>query len=167
MSRRTQIIDFLVTELKRINKQQDARTVPVRNGYTYKTNVFNNVFRRQKYLNEINDFPTICVRATGEDRLELGAGVRFGTFGFEIRAYVKNEAIIETEEDLADDIEFVLENLKPFLIKGAIILFDELYNFEGWDVGEYKALTEVFDEKDYSFVSFSTDTAQAAIKILN
>lgn len=111
MSRRTQIIDFLVTELKRINKQQDARTVPVRNGYTYKTNVFNNVFRRQKYLNEINDFPTICVRATGEDRLELGAGIRFGTFGFEIRAYVKNEAIIETEEDLADDIEFVLENL--------------------------------------------------------
>jgi len=111
MSRRTQIIDFLVTELKRINKQQDARTVPVRNGYTYKTNVFNNVFRRQKYLNEINDFPTICVKATGEDRLELGAGVRFGTFGFEIRAYVKDEAIIETEEDLADDIEFVLENL--------------------------------------------------------
>ena len=111
MSRRTQIIDFLVTELKRINGQQDARTVPVRNGYTYKTNVFNNVFRRQKYLNEINDFPTICVRAVGEDRLEIGADVRFGTFGFEIRAYVKDEAIIETEEDLADDIEFVLENL--------------------------------------------------------
>ncbi len=111
MSRRTQIIDFLVTELKRINGQQDSRTVPVRNGYTYKTNVFNNVFRRQKYLNEINDFPTLCIRATGEDRLELGAGVRFGTFGFEIRGYVKEEETIETEEDLADDIEFVLENL--------------------------------------------------------
>lgn len=111
MSRRTQIIDFLVTELKRINKQQDARTVPVRNGYTYKTNVFNNVFRRMKYLNEINDFPTLCVTATGEDRIEIGAGVRFGTFGFEIRAYIKDEATIETEEDLADDIEFVLENL--------------------------------------------------------
>tara|TARA_B100000214_G_scaffold346533_1_gene297213 strand:+ start:253 stop:693 length:441 start_codon:yes stop_codon:yes gene_type:complete len=100
-----------VTELKRINGQQDSRTVPVRNGYTYKTNVFNNVFRRQKYLNEINDFPTLCIRATGEDRLELGAGVRFGTFGFEIRGYVKEEETIETEEDLADDIEFVLENL--------------------------------------------------------
>lgn len=111
MSRRTQIIDFLVTELKRINGQQDARTVPVRNGYTYKTNVFNNVFRRMKFLNEINDFPTLCVTAAGEDRLEIGAGVRFGTFGFEIRAYIKDEATIETEEDLADDIEFVLENL--------------------------------------------------------
>ncbi len=111
MSRRTQIIDFLVTELKRINGQQDARTAPVRNGYTYKTNVFNNVFRRMKFLNEINDFPTLCVTATGEDRINIGAGVRFGTFGFEIRAYIKNEATIETEEDLADDIEFVLENL--------------------------------------------------------
>ena len=62
---------------------------------------------------------------------------------------------------------FVLETIKPNLINGAIILFDELYNFEGWDVGEYKALTEVFDEKDYKFISFSTDTAQAAIKIIN
>jgi len=111
MSRRTQIIDFLVTELKRINGQQDSRTVPVRNGYTYKINVFNNVFRRMKYLNEINDFPTLCVIATGEDRTDIGAGTRFGTFGFEIRGYVKDEATIETEEDLADDIEFVLENL--------------------------------------------------------
>ena len=109
MSRRTQIIDFLVTELKRINGQQDARTVPVRNGYTYKTNVFNNVFRRQKYLNEINDFPTLCVTAAGEDRIEIGAGVRFGTFGFEIRGYVKDEDTIEVEEDLADDIEYVLQ----------------------------------------------------------
>ena len=74
---------------------------------------------------------------------------------------------VHMDIDTYESSKFVLENIKPFLIKGAIILFDELYNFEGWDVGEYKALTEVFDEKDYSFVSFSTDTAQAAIKILN
>tara|TARA_B100001778_G_C18173559_1_gene443670 strand:- start:103 stop:582 length:480 start_codon:yes stop_codon:yes gene_type:complete len=111
MSRRTQILDFLVTELKRINGAQDSRTLLVRNGYTYKTNVFNNVFRRMKFLNEINDFPTLCVTATGEDRLQIGADVRFGTFGFEIRGYIKNEDTIETEEDLVDDIEFVLESL--------------------------------------------------------
>ena len=76
-------------------------------------------------------------------------------------------AVVHMDIDTYESSTFVLENIKPFLVKGAIILFDELYNFEGWDVGEYKALTEVFDEKDYSFVSFSTDTAQAAIKILN
>ena len=74
---------------------------------------------------------------------------------------------VHMDIDTYESSKFVLENIKPFLIKGAIILFDELYNFEGWDVGEYKALTEIFDEKDYSFVSFSTDTSQAAVKILN
>ena len=74
---------------------------------------------------------------------------------------------VHMDIDTYESSKFVLEKIKPFLIKGSIILFDELYNFEGWDVGEYKALTEVFDEKDYSFVSFSTDTSQATIKILN
>ena len=69
--------------------------------------------------------------------------------------------------DTYESSKFILEKIKPNLIKGAIILFDELYNFDGWDVGEYKALTEVFEEKEYKFISFSTDTAQAAIKILN
>ena len=44
MSRRTQIIDFVVTELKRINGNTDSRSAPTRSGYEYKTNVFNNVF---------------------------------------------------------------------------------------------------------------------------
>ena len=74
---------------------------------------------------------------------------------------------VHMDIDTYESSKFVLEKIKPFLIKGSIILFDELYNFEGWDVGEYKALTEVFDQKDYSFVSFSKDTSQAAIKILN
>ena len=109
-SRRKRIIDFLVSELKFIDGEEDGRNIGVvRSGYTYKTNVFNNVFRRMKFLNEINDFPTLCVTAAGEDRIEIGAGVRFGTFGFEIRGYVKDEDTIEVEEDLADDIEYVLQ----------------------------------------------------------
>ena len=109
-SRRKRIIDFLVSELKFIDGEEDGRNIGVvRSGYTYKTNVFNNVFRRMKFLNEINDFPTLCVTAAGEDRIEIGAGGRFGTFGFEIRGYVKDEDTIEVEEDLADDIEYVLQ----------------------------------------------------------
>ena len=49
--------------------------------------------------------------------------------------------------DTYETTKFVLETIKPHLINGAIILFDELYNFEGWDVGEYKALTEVLIKK--------------------
>ena len=112
MSRRTQIIDFVVTELKRINGVVDSRTAPLRSNYTYKTNVFNNVFRRMKYLNEINDFPTLCVTSGGEDRIEVGAGVRFGTMSFNIRGYIKStDSSLDEAENLSDDIEFVINTL--------------------------------------------------------
>ena len=56
-SRRKRIIDTLVDELQRIDGEADGRAefnyITNRNGYTYKTNVFNNVFRSMKYLNEI------------------------------------------------------------------------------------------------------------------
>ena len=53
------------------------------------------------------------------------------------------------------------------MVKGALILFDEHYNFEGWAVGEYKALAEVFKENEYKFEAFAYDGQQALIKILN
>ena len=68
--------------------------------------------------------------------------------------------------DTYESSKFILETIKPNLVKGAIILFDELYNFEGWDVGEYKALREVFNDNEYKFLSFATDSSQAVIKIL-
>ena len=48
--------------------------------------------------------------------------------------------------------------------KGSIIVFDELYNYPGWSVGEYKALTEVFDEKEYEFLVFSVDDSPVVIQ---
>ena len=62
--------------------------------------------------------------------------------------------------------KYILENVKPFILKGTIILFDELYNIPGWDVGEYKALTEVFNENEYKFIAFSKYGRQVAIKLL-
>ena len=112
MSRRTQIIDFVVTELKKINGAVDSRTAPIRSGYTYKTNVFNNVFRRMKYINEINDFPTLCVTSGGEDRVEIGAGIRFGTITIDIRGYIKStDNSLDEAENLGDDIEFIINTL--------------------------------------------------------
>lgn len=68
--------------------------------------------------------------------------------------------------DTYETTKFVLNKIKPYLIKNCIILFDELYNFPGWDVGEYKALTETFNESEYKFIAFSSDGLQAVIKII-
>ena len=66
--------------------------------------------------------------------------------------------------DTYDSTKFVLSKIKKNLSKNAIILFDELYNFSGWDVGEYKALQEIFDENDYKFLAFSKDDVKKVIE---
>ena len=73
---------------------------------------------------------------------------------------------VHMDVDTYESSKFVLESIKPNLVKGSVILFDELYNFEGWDVGEYKALREVFNDDEYKFLAFSQDSAQVVIKIL-
>jgi hypothetical protein len=62
--------------------------------------------------------------------------------------------------------KFILENTKKYLSKNSIVVFDELYNFPGWDVGEYKALTETFATNEYEFIGFALKGEQAVIQIV-
>ena len=84
--------------------------------------------------------------------------------------FIKNNEkkinFIHMDMDTYKTSKFILEQTKPYLTKGCIILFDQLFNFHGWDIGEYKALTETFDENEYSFLSFSINGQQAVIQIL-
>ena len=73
---------------------------------------------------------------------------------------------IHIDVDTYETTKFILEKIKPFLANRAIIIFDELYNFPGWDVGEYKALNEVFNENEYKFLSFAKNGQQAVIQLI-
>lgn len=68
--------------------------------------------------------------------------------------------------DTYESTLFVLQKIKPHLTKGSILLFDELYNFPGWSVGEYKALTESFNTKEYKIIAFAKDGWSVAIEII-
>jgi len=70
------------------------------------------------------------------------------------------------DTDTYETAKFILENTKKYLSKNSIIVFDELYNFPGWDVGEYKALTEVFSDNEYKFLGFALKGEQVVIQIL-
>ena len=111
MSRRTEIIDFLVSELKRINKTTDSRVGLLRSPYTYKSDVGENVFRNFKYMNEINDFPAITMSILDENREAIGADVHFGTVELTLRGYVKSENALDACDDLADDMEYVIDGV--------------------------------------------------------
>ena len=72
---------------------------------------------------------------------------------------------IHLDMDTYNSTKFTLEKLKPYLVKNAIILFDELYNYVGWEDGEYKALREVFKDDEFEYRAFTIHTDKCAIQI--
>ena len=107
LSRRKEITELLVSELKKINGSVSTFD----SSYTYNFNIFNNAIRRMKFLDEINDFPTICVNAGEESRIYDTLGLTTGELNLTIRSYVKAENPITTAENLADDIEHIVYHL--------------------------------------------------------
>ena len=72
---------------------------------------------------------------------------------------------VHLDMDTYSPTKFTLEKLKPYLVKDAIILFDELYNYVGWEHGEYKALKEVFKEDEFEYKAFAMNSVRCAIQI--
>ena len=67
--------------------------------------------------------------------------------------------------DTYSPTKFTLEKIKPYLVKDAILVFDELFNFIGWENGEYKALNEVFKESEFVYRAFRVNAEQSVIQI--
>ena len=68
-------------------------------------------------------------------------------------------------EPIVGWVEDTLERLKPYLVKNAIILFDELYNYDGWESREYKALKEILNENEFEYKSFNLLGCQSMIRL--
>ena len=73
---------------------------------------------------------------------------------------------VHMDMDTYETSKFILKKIKPYLIKNSIIIFDELYDYPGWKEGEYKALTECFEENEYKFLAFCKNGDQAVIQII-
>ena len=78
----------------------------------------------------------------------------------------KNVSIkfIHIDTDTYESTDYIFKKVKPYLQNNCIILFDELYNYAGWSMGEYKALIENFKEEEYDFFAFGLVGKQAAIR---
>ena len=83
-SRRSDIIDLLVTELKKI----DGGTSDFDSSYTFNTDLSNNVERKIKFLDEVNDFPSLYIAAGTEIRDFNSQNWTNATLDATIRAYV-------------------------------------------------------------------------------
>lgn len=60
----------------------------------------------------------------------------------------------------------VLRLLRPRLVPGSVIVFDELMGYSMWQQGEYRAWSEFVEEAQVSYRYFATTGVQAGIEIL-
>lgn len=114
-NRRSEIIDLLTTELKNIN----GGTSTYNAAYTYNVDLFNNVFRGVKFLDEVNDFPALYLAAGAENRSFESLSLTVATLDVTIRAYVYGEDNSQSlADDLLNDIEHVIYSLGDYPDKG-------------------------------------------------
>jgi len=128
-SRRTEIIDFIVAQLKEI----DGETSDFNSSYTYTQNVFSNVYRRIKFLDEVNDFPALYVSAGTELRDFNSKSLTVATLDATIRAYVFGEDNSQSlVDDITQDIEHVIYSIGDNPNKGILdITIDSITSDEG------------------------------------
>lgn len=100
-TQRKKIVDAYVDELKlRLNGQ-----------FPYNSNVSNNVHGNVLFIDQIVQFPSICVVAGDESRQYQPDGFKWRFLSIEIRVYVSDET--DPQEELAlllEDIERVIDN---------------------------------------------------------
>ena len=112
-SRRSDIINLLVTELKKI----DGGTSDFDSSYTFNTNLSNNVERKIRFLDEVNDFPSLYLAAGTEIR--DSQNLTTATLDATIRAYVfSDDESQDKMDDLIQDIEHVIYRIGDNSDKG-------------------------------------------------
>ena len=98
-TRRSAIVDALVTKLKQINQTGD-----------FLTDVFDNVHPRLKFWDEVDTFPALHLNAGSETREYQGGGYKDRFLNITIRCYVKETDAVEALDKLLEDVETVIES---------------------------------------------------------
>ena len=99
-TKRKKIVDAYVEQLKGINGQSP-----------YNSNLFNEVHGNTLFLDQISQYPSVCVIAGDETREYQPSGFKWRYLNMEIRIYVSDEE--DPQEELAlliEDIERVIDN---------------------------------------------------------
>ena len=85
-----------------------------------------------------------------------------------LKSTEEDVAFLHIDSDIYSSAKTVLSQLKPRISKGTVILFDEFFNYPGYEHHEYKAFFEFIDEtkRDYRFIGYNANLFQAAVEIL-
>jgi predicted O-methyltransferase YrrM len=75
-------------------------------------------------------------------------------------------AFLHIDCDLYSSTKTVLDHLGPRIRSGSIIVFDEYFNYPGWEEGEHRAFTEFVAARSVSYTYLAyTNSQQVAVRI--
>jgi hypothetical protein len=92
-----------------------------------------------------------------------------GWFNETLPGFVKEHpgevGFLHVDSDLYSSAKTIFEYLESRLKPGAVILFDEYFNYPGWEQGEHKAFTEFLARTGYSveYIGYVRDSHQLAV----
>lgn len=107
MSNRKLIADRVVLLLRQI----DRSASPYSPDYEFKTDLHRNVYRGYKFIDEINDFPSVYATSGLEQRIYNTNNLTESLVAVTLRCYVYGEDPQKQLSDLIQDIEHVIYNL--------------------------------------------------------
>jgi len=109
-------------------------------------------------------FSTQGVLPEVSDNVRLVVGAVQDTVGSWLETQSGPIAFAHLDLDTYTPSRHVLQVIKPRLVKGSIIVLDELYGYPGWRQNEYKALNEEIPSTSFKYIAFSSQSA--AIEII-
>jgi hypothetical protein len=79
-----------------------------------------------------------------------------------------NAAFIHIDSDLYSSARTVLESLRPRIVPGTVIVFDEFFNYPGWQEHECKAFQEFIRSTGLAFryISYASRGFSVGVKIV-
>jgi len=96
-----------------------------------------------------------------------------GWFNETLPLFIKNHnesiGFIHVDCDLYSSTNTIFQLLEKRIHPGCIIVFDEYFNYPGWEEGEYKAFQEFIERAglSYEYIGYNRLHEQVAVKIKN
>lgn len=76
-------------------------------------------------------------------------------------------AFLHIDSDLYSSAKYVLDTLSDRIVPGTVIVFDEYFNFPGWEQDEFRAWQEFvkLHQVDYEYLGFVSSHQEVAVRV--
>jgi len=100
---------------------------------------------------------------------ELVVGLFDATLPGFLAAHEEPVAFLHVDADLYSSTRTVLDALAPRMVPGTVVVFDEYFNFPGWQDHEHRAWTEFVARTGLEFehLGFTADDEQVSVRLLS